>query len=751
MNSCARTEREAHDAAALALQYWGEDGHWTRLPGENFNATNGVSVLKLTPVADDLVQLEQELLGRWSAAGLPVVQAVPTLDGSDSVACQWDGQSMTARLYPRLPGSMWRTSPTTDALLCSIGATLAQMHQVDLGAQAAQRTHAWDLATACLHRPSIGLMPSSSTRRGVDAAMQAMAAIDLDGCPRGVLHGDFNDENVLVDGDAVVGIVDFGDVLAGAFVQDLAITMAYAVQQDGVDVQRAGVLVQAYEATRALNMQEKKALPVLVAARLAMSLCIAASRQQKDPSHPTWFEHVESTSQALEKLMSFAPRDLGMLWCSGQSRTSPSATSADSLLDRRACLGRSLSLGYDQPLHITQGRGAYLIDADDRVYLDLVNNVCHVGHSHPRVVEAMARQAYTLNTNTRYLHETVLEYAERLTSTLPKGLDTCFFVNSGSEANELALRIARVVTGHQDVLVIDGAYHGNTGNCVAMSPYKFNGLGGSGCPEWVHVAPMPDVYRGDWSGEDAGHRYASEAGAVIAHAVESGRSIAAFFAESMLSCGGQIPLPSGYLQETVAHVRAAGGLYVADEVQVGFGRVGTSMWGFEKEPVLPDMVVLGKPMGNGHPIGAVVTTRAIANAFANGMEYFSTFGGNPVSAAVGLAVLDVIDSEGLMERAQVLGQRLMEGLHALREDCDLIGDVRGQGLFVGIELVRDRNTKQPAAAEAHQVVNAAKHAGILLSTDGPQHNVIKIKPPLALDAMDVDRALRTLRDVLVSR
>ncbi len=751
MHSCTRSAQESHAAAALALEFWGAGGPWSRLPGENFNATNGASVLKVAPVDEPLMVLEATLVAQWGAAGLPVPQWMPAVDGQLWVACHWDEQPAMARMSPLLPGACWRSVSTTDGVLQSAGQALAKMHLVDVQAPMARRTHPWDLAHACQHRVTIDCIDDVETRRLVDTAMQAMAALDLKGCPCGVLHGDFNDENVLVEGEQVVGIVDFGDALIGAYVQDLAIAMAYAVQQVGVDLQRAGVFVRSYQATRPLNQFEQRALPVLVAARLATSVCVAAARRRQDPSHPTWFAHVESTSQALSKLMEHSPRDLGVMWCSGQSGIDGQESVLSSLRQRRAILGRSLSLSYEEPLHITSGRGPYLIDADDRVYLDLVNNVCHVGHSHPRVVEALASQAQVLNTNTRYLHQAVLEYAERLTSTMPDELDTCFFVNSGSEANELALRIARVATGHQDVLVIDGAYHGHTGQCVAMSPYKFNGPGGEGCPEWVHVAPMPDVYRGAWCSEDAGHRYASEAGAVVSQAVQAGRSIAAFFAESLLSCGGQIPLPSGYLEEAVAHVRHAGGLYVADEVQVGFGRVGTSMWGFQEAAVVPDMVVLGKPMGNGHPMGAVVTTRAIADAFANGMEYFSTFGGNPVSAAVGLAVLDVIQDEGLMERAQMLGQHLMNGLRLLQQECALIGDVRGRGLFVGIELVRNAQSREPAADEARAIVNAAKQEGILLSTDGPCGNVIKIKPPLVLDMMDVDRALRTLRDVLFAQ
>ncbi|MEE2973119.1 MAG: aminotransferase class III-fold pyridoxal phosphate-dependent enzyme, partial [Planctomycetota bacterium] len=287
---------------------------------------------------------------------------------------------------------------------------------------------------------------------------------------------------------------------------------------------------------------------------------------------------------------------------------------------------------------------------------------------------------------------------------------------------------------------------------------KFDGPGGSGRPEWVHVAPSPDRYRGPirGDGDDVGPAYALELATVVGEACARGRSIAAFFAEPILSCGGQIPLPRDYLASAFAHVRRAGGVCVADEVQVGFGRVGDAFWGFELdgvdggEPVVPDIVVMGKPIGNGHPMGAVATTREIAEAFADGMEFFSTFGGNPVSCAVGLAVLDVIEEEGLQRRAADRGARLATGLRELARRHETIGDVRGRGLFLGVEFVRDRTTRAPAADTARSVVQAMRSRGVLLSTDGPLHNVVKIKPPLVLDEGDIDMTLRLLDDVLAT-
>ncbi len=416
---------------------------------------------------------------------------------------------------------------------------------------------------------------------------------------------------------------------------------------------------------------------------------------------------------------------------------------------RRALLGPSLSLSYRQPLHIVRGRGQYLFDHDGRRYLDLVNNVCHVGHCHPKVVEALTRQARILNTNTRYLHDNVLRYAEKLLAKFPANLDTVFFVNSGSEANDLAMRMMRTHTGGSQWICVDAAYHGHTAQLIDVSPYKHDAPGGSGSPAHVATAPLPDIYRGAHRGEDAGTRYAEEVVELIAEVGKRG-PLAGFLCESILSCGGQIPLPPGYLEAVYATVRAQGGLCLADEVQVGFGRVGDTYWGFELQGVVPDVVTLGKPIGNGHPLAAVVTTRAIAESFDNGMEYFNTFGGNPVSAAVGEAVLDVIEAEALQERAKILGTRLLEGLRELQSRYATIGDVRGRGLFLGLEFVTDRESRNPDAARASLVVDRLMRRGFLLSTDGPQHNVIKIKPPLVIEAGDIDALLTELDAVLRS-
>ena len=434
-----------------------------------------------------------------------------------------------------------------------------------------------------------------------------------------------------------------------------------------------------------------------------------------------------------------------------QGDTQAPNPSLDALSEtRQKRLGRNLSLSYRTPLHIVRGRAQYLYDSLGHRYLDCVNNVAHVGHAHPRVVDAIARQSRVLNTNTRYLHETILRYAERLGAMLPDPLTICYIVNSGSEANDLALRMARAATGADDIIVLKGAYHGHTAALIDASPYKHDGPGGRGAPPHVHAVVMPDDYRGPYRRDDptCGEKYARHVAEGIEDVLAADRRVAAFLSETLLSCGGQIELPPGYLREAYRYTRAAGGICIADEVQVGFGRLGTHFWGFETQDVVPDIVTLGKPIGNGHPLGAVVTTPEIARAFDTGMEYFNTFGGNPVSCAAGLAVLDVIRDERLQERARVVGSHLWQRLAELRDSHPVVGDVRGRGLFLGIELVREQASREPATTIASYVIERVKDHGILLSTDAPDRNVIKIKPPLVFTEDDADRLVAVLDRIL---
>ncbi|MBW2514746.1 MAG: aminotransferase class III-fold pyridoxal phosphate-dependent enzyme [Deltaproteobacteria bacterium] len=417
---------------------------------------------------------------------------------------------------------------------------------------------------------------------------------------------------------------------------------------------------------------------------------------------------------------------------------------------RKKHLGKNYSISYHDPLKIVRGRGQYLIDQNGQTYLDGVNNVTHVGHCHPEVVAAGQRQMGILNTNTRYLHDHIVTYSQKLLSKFPEPLCVCFFVCTGSEANELAFRLARNYTGQKDIITVAGAYHGNTNLLVDISPYKHDGPGGRGAPSWVQTVKMPDGYRGPFKGQGGitGSAYAADVKLAIDRVTSGGNGIAAFICESVLGCGGQVVLPDNYLKEAFQYVRGAGGVCIADEVQVGFGRVGSHFWAFETQEVVPDIVTLGKPIANGHPMAVVVTTPKIAADFHNGMEYFNTFGGNPVSCAIGMAVLDVIEKERLQENALTVGHRLLEGFQKLKRRFPLIGDVRGQGLFVGVELVKNRKTLEPAPEEATYIINRLREHGILISTDGPLHNVLKLKPPMVFSKQNADDVVTVLEKIL---
>lgn len=413
------------------------------------------------------------------------------------------------------------------------------------------------------------------------------------------------------------------------------------------------------------------------------------------------------------------------------------------LLERRyRLIGKSAPLFYEQPLHIVRGEGVSLFDNEGVEYLDAYNNVPVVGHCHPKVVQALARQAGTLNVHTRYLHERVVDYAERLTATFDPALDMAIFTCTGSEANDVALRMTRLLTGKQGIICSNSTYHGNTAAVDELSTL-FRG-GKSETPR-VRSVPFPETYRplGGLSGEALADAYLAEVELAIKGFEQEGIGFAGMLICPIFANEGLPDLPPGYMEKLAQLVRRAGGFLIFDEVQAGFGRTG-SMWGHQTMGVVPDIVTLGKPMGNGHPIGGVISRAEIINAFRDRVMYFNTFGGNPVSCAAGLAVLDVIEEERLLENVRAVGAYVKEGLHKLRDRHPIIGDVRARGLFFGVELVSDREAKTPADAAAKALINKMKERRVLISRLGPFDNVLKIRPPLPFSPAHADHLLHTL-------
>lgn len=574
---------------------------------------------------------------------------------------------------------------------------------------------------------------------------------------KSVVHNDMHRYSVLVDASnrddlTVSGVIDFGDTVYTHTVFNIATAAADAMQKSSDPIASSATLIGAYHQKLALTELEIELLYYLIATRLSIYVSNAALQKSIEPTNQHAQIKTKAVEDALRSLISTSPDRVHAAFrvACGLAAGDVNSEVKRQIERREKYFPASLYTHYEQPLYLSRGSLQFLHGIDGETYLDCVNNVCQWGHAHPHIVRALQRQASRLNTNSRYIYDAMTEYAERLTATMPDPLSVCFFVNSGSEANDLALRLARTYTAQKDIVVIDKAYHGNSTSCTEISPHRIDRPGKPGLPDHVHKIVTPDTYRGAYARDDkdAGEKYGMDVKRVIDKLKKSDKGVAAFIAESLIGTGGQIVLPENYLNTIYKEVRENGGVCIADEVQVGFGRTGTHYWCFETQNVVPDIVTMGKPMGNGHPMAAVVTTPEIAAAFDGGVTYFNTFGGNPVSCAVGLAVLDVLEGEDLMKNVVELSHQLRIGLEGLQERLPCIGDITGLGLYLGVDLVTDRISREPATAMAAKAVERMKSLGILINTNGYDNNIIKIKPPLIVNHSDIDRLLQALEQVL---
>ncbi|MFN8157578.1 MAG: aminotransferase [Candidatus Nanopelagicales bacterium] len=422
----------------------------------------------------------------------------------------------------------------------------------------------------------------------------------------------------------------------------------------------------------------------------------------------------------------------------------------DGLLARRIdALATVQEHYYAAPMRIERGWKQYLVDTTGRTYVDMVNNVAAIGHGHPRLADAVEQQLRTFNSNSRFHYSAITEFSERLAAIAPEGLDTVFLVNSGSEAVDLALHIAQVVTGRMDVMAVREAYHGWTmlSDAITTSLYD-NPTALETRPEWTHFSSAPNTFRGRFRGPDSGDDYAAEVRELVDRLVADGRPPAAFICEPVFGNAGGVMLPDGYLPQVYDAVRAAGGLCIADEVQVGYGRLGHYWWAFDMHGVTPDFITVAKAMGNGHPLGAVITTRAIADAFAAQGNFFSSAGGSPVSCITGITVLDVIRDEGLQRNAAEQGDRLLAACERLKARYPIVGAVHGMGLYLGVELVRDRETLEPATAECYAICDRLRELGVIVQPTGERANVLKMKPPMCLSTQSAEFYVEMLDTVL---
>ncbi len=675
-------------------------------------------------------------------------------DGNELTTLVIGNKNYYLRILSFLEGTLWvDVKDRPESLHTDLGRFLGGMDKAlsDFLHPAMHRHYTWDISTAMDANAKLAYIKNHERRRIAGYYLlqfETEVLPMLSSLRHAYAHNDANDYNVLVANNQVSGLIDFGDMVYTALINNVAIACTYVMLNTAHPLHAATLVVKGYHEQYALTENELDILYYLIAARLCISVTQSAYYASLAENNEHHFITEKPAWNLLHQLIRINPikaQDSFRRACGFEGVINDDNYN-DLLQQRAEHIGRNLSISYKKKLKIVKSALQYLYDDKGNTYVDCVNNPSHVGHCHPVVVKRMQKQIATLNTNTRYLNDNMMEYAKRLTDTLPPSLSVCYFTNSGSEANDLAIRISRHFTKQKDIIVLDYAYHGTSTVAMEMSPYKFDSKGGFGQMSWIHKALNPDMYRGPYKYDDkaAGKKYADDVQRIITQLAKDGKSPAVFICETLLGVGGQIPLPPDYLKEVYKYVRAAGGVCIADEVQVGFGRVGEKFWGFELQDVVPDIVVLGKPIGNGHPLAAVVVSNEIADAFNNGLEYFNTFGGNPVSMATGLAVLDVIQNEEMQQHAKEVGDYLMAGLRTLMDKYPIISDVRGHGLFIGAEMVKDRTTLEPAVEEIDALVEMVKSKGYLLSTDGPLHNVLKIKPPMPFNKQNADELLHHL-------
>ncbi len=668
-------------------------------------------------------------------------QVTPNLDGNGITLR--NGQP--TRILSFLEGEFLAEIDIIDDYIIQLGTVLARMNQAleDKKYNAiAARYLKWDLQY-CLTRKEYHSYIQDSHKRSKAhhffLLYQEHVQPIVHTLRKGMIHGDANDWNVLVRENRIAGIIDFGDMAYAPIINELAIAIPYAVFGKDNPLASAALMVEAYHKVYPLKETELDILYYLIGARMAVSVSHSAyfNRHRPDDDYVTISE--QPVWDLLDQWISINPIKAANIFRASCGFARIPIPHVNQEVDKRKKhLSQSLSLSYDSPIQMSGAAFQYMYARNGNTFLDAYNNIPLVGHNHPRVVEAGQRQMARLNTNTRYLYDGLNQYAERLLSTFPSHLNKIFFVNSGSAASDLAMRMAKNHKENAKIAVMEHGYHGNTFMGIDISSYKFDGKGGNGAKDFILKLDMPDLLRGKYclkENPESVELYVRDA---VSKLEEYQGNIAAFIAEPIMGCGGQIPLPEGYLKAIFDHVKAQGGWCIVDEVQIGFGRVGTHFWGFEQHQVEPDMVILGKPMGNGHPIGAVVCTEAVAESFENGMEFFSSFGGNPVSCSIGLSVLDVIEDEQLQKNSLEIGNYIMTTLKEFQNRYDLIADVRGSGLFWGMELMKEF---EPATVDARNLKNWLREKNILISTDGPDDNVIKSKPPLCFNRQNADELL----------
>lgn len=762
--------------AAQVFEVYGLAGTFRRLGGEreqNFRLTTAdgrqfvVKVASLEEPSESL-EFQLEALDHVAAIdpGVPVPRVVRTLEGALMATIAGErGGAYVLRILTFLPGKTLLDGINAEGRklaakeLVALGAMSGRLARALQGfhGRGAPKTMPWDLKNAPLLLAGLLHRMPERVRSITGNLLPGLSKTLTDSLPRlraQIIYNDFHESNIIAAFDpsfGIAGVIDFGDMVYGSVAQDLAVTIASLIHWSPDPVFAAGCLARGYQRFMPLEAADLALLRDLVLARLMLQVGIVAYRAAADDATP--LDDLQAFYMtAIGRIASVSSADFvaGMLPSvvpvPHAAPEFPTVATPSLLKQREAVLGKTYTF-YNEPLELVRGRGSKVWDAAGNEYLDCYNNVANLGHCHPYVVDALARQASTLNTNSRYLHREIVRLGERLSATLPPHLDNWIFVCTGSEANDLAVRMARAVSGNDGIVVTENSYHGNTSVTAPLSLIDYDA---SQRPTWVETLPPPNLYRGLylWGDNDAGSKYAAHLDEAAGRLQQYGKGLAGVMIDSIFDANGALVPPSDYLPKVYASVKRRGGLTIADEVQMGFARSGTHMWGFQAFGVEPDIVTMGKPMGNGHPIAAVVTRREIAAQLQTKGGYFNTFGGNTVSAVVGNACLDVLFGEDLQGNARRSGEALKVVLESLQRRHEIVGHIQGRGLFLGVELVADRETKVPAKLAARWVREHMKAAGVLVSSTGPFGNIIKIRPPLVFSLADAERCLEALDSAL---
>lgn len=678
---------------------------------------------------------------------------IPFTDASYIKILDVNGNDQICRLLSFLDGSFLGEVPHSKILFHSLGTFLGELNlslQNFTNYTIKARKWEWDIASLELNATYIHDIPNARDRNLVHyffLQYQEIVHPLSETLRKQIIHNDANEWNVLVKNGQISGIIDFGDVAHSYLINELAVAITYACYDKEDPIPWACFILESYHDIVPIQEVEVSVLYYLIAARLCISVCNSAHSKKIHPDNT-----YASVSEKNAWVMLYRLLEINPIYAKNEFRKAIGLpvkkvlTTAAVLQKRNKHISTIVSYSYKEPIYMVRAAFQYMYDAYGNTFLDAYNNIPHVGHSHPKVVMAGQRQMARLNTNTRYLYDELSEYAERLVATFPSSLNKVFFVNSGSAASDLAIRLAKAHTKREKMMVMESGYHGNTQTSIDISDYKFNNPKGQGQKDYIIKTAIPDTYKGNYTLKDknAGELYGKEA---VAQIQKYAHTIAAFIAEPVVGCAGQIPLANGYLKIVYEAIREQGGVCISDEVQTGFGRLGDHFWGYEAHEVIPDIVIIGKPIANGHPMGAVICTDEIAASFEEGVEFFSSFGGNPVSCAIALSVLEVIEEEGLQENARDVGGYYKESLQKLQNKYKCIGDVRGSGFFLGVEIVHD-HTLKPNPEIASMIKNTLRDRHILISTDGPHNNVLKTKPALCFTKENVDTVVHALDQIL---